>query len=192
MRLSLGCGCRLLPLPWLNLDIAPQNVPAGYKFVQRDLRNGLPFSDNMAELVHCAHSLDHLGINEAIGLLRECRRVMQPGAIARFIVMDLEAILKAYHEGRIDQFAKWQPAEWAGLRSPSLKMSLFLFGSMSRQRNYTGHWWAADFEGMQEIAERAGFSDIKRMEYGRSQSEIMQREALDDYPDHSIYVELKK
>lgn len=192
MRLSLGCGARLLPPPWVNIDYAPQQVPKGYTFWQRDLRDG-PLVDiprGSVELVHAEHVLDHLDLPCVISLLGECRRVLEPGGLARLVVMDMEAILDAFQEGRLDRFARWQPPEWAAYRSPYLKLGLFLLGSMAGQREYMGHWWLTDWVGMREVCEMAGFGNIRRMGFGESQSPILRLEVGDSYPDHSLYVEV--
>jgi len=190
LRLSLGCGAALLPPPWRNLDYAKQSIPKGYHFQLYDLRDGLPYPDNSVDLIHCAHALDHVSFYDAVALLKECKRVMCPMSVGRFIMMDFDAIWNAYQDRQVNTFAKWQPPEWGRLRSNALKLSLFLMGSMSGQREYTGHWWVTDFGGFREMASMAGFSDVKRMEYGKSQSRVIEIEVPEAYPDHSLYVEV--
>ena len=89
--LNLGCGLRFRP-DWTNLDNTSSNP-----YVQaHDCRQGIPFSDNSFEVVYHSHLLEHFPEHEALPLLRECHRILQPGGIIRVAVPDLEAIARLY------------------------------------------------------------------------------------------------
>ncbi len=64
-----------------TLRIARQATPPGEKlsFVQADARK-LPFRDGGADLVFCSLALHHFSENDALGVLREMRRVARVGA----------------------------------------------------------------------------------------------------------------
>jgi predicted SAM-dependent methyltransferase len=191
-RLNLGCACMLLPPPWHNLDKAPQMVETDYIFRQHDLRKPLPYADESVELIYCSHTLDHLPLASAVSCLRECHRVMVQGAVGRFVVMDFEMLMEAWADGEVWRFGTWQPKGWRGLRSGALRFSTFFMGSLSDEEEYTGHWWSADYAGMLEMCQKAGFANVKKLEYGQSQSRTMMLEAKDGFPDHSLFVEVVK
>jgi predicted SAM-dependent methyltransferase len=192
IKLNLGCGCIMLPSPWVNVDSATQVVPSGYRFRLQDLRMGLKEEDNSVSAIVSNHFVDHLYVLETVKLLIECRRVMKPGAVMRFSLMSLEDLLDAYALDEMGKFASQQPKEWAGFHSDALKFSLLLFGSMSGQREYTGHWWASDYDGVRELCEMAGFTNIEQAEYGKSQDPSIELLSLDSHPNQTIYVEVKK
>lgn len=111
-RLNLGCGHNAVD-GWDNYDRSPmimlRKIPALrgvlYKLkvlhadhmktwpeniIQRDLSKPLPYPDNTAEAVYSSHMLEHLYLDDARALLRECFRVLRPGGLIRFAVPDGE------------------------------------------------------------------------------------------------------
>ena len=89
--LNLGCGSRFHP-EWANIDSRPFNP----EILAHDLRIGIPFADNSFEVVYHSHLLEHLIKTQALGFLRECRRVLKPGGIIRVVVPNLERIVRNY------------------------------------------------------------------------------------------------
>ena len=82
-RLHLGCGPEILP-GWVNIDLHP------YPGVDRvlDVREGLPFED--VELIFAEHFLEHLELEDAWRLVRECRRVLADDGILRLTTPNLD------------------------------------------------------------------------------------------------------
>jgi predicted SAM-dependent methyltransferase len=191
-RLNLGCACMLLPPPWHNLDIASQDVGPGYVFKQHDLRKVLPYEDESVELIYCSHMLDHIPLSAATSFLKECHRVMVPGAVGRFVVMNFELLMDAWNDDEVWRFGDWQPKGWKGLRSKALRFSTFMMGSLSDEEEYSGHWWSADYAGLREMCQHAGFTNVQKSEYGKSQSKAIMLETKDGFPDHSLFVEVVK
>lgn len=89
--LNVGCGARFHPA-WVNVDA----VPAAPEVRAIDVRAGLPFGDGEFAVVYSSHVLEHLGADEAAGLLKQMHRVLAPGGIVRIVVPDLEAIAREY------------------------------------------------------------------------------------------------
>jgi SAM-dependent methyltransferase len=90
-RLNLGCGNRR-HAEWTNVDLHP----AGPDVQAADLRRPLPFPAGCFTAVYAAHVLEHLAPAEAVGLLRECHRVLRPGGAVRIVVPDLERCVRDY------------------------------------------------------------------------------------------------
>lgn len=88
---NLGCGGTWHP-EWVNFDFrpAPPHVRA------LDIRQRLPFADQSVDAVLHSHVLEHLSHDQALGLARECLRVLKPGGVLRAVVPDLEAIARRY------------------------------------------------------------------------------------------------
>lgn len=57
-----------------------------------DLRNRLPFPKNFVEFVYSSHTLEHLYPDEAIKLLKEIYRILQPNGIARIAVPSFDVM----------------------------------------------------------------------------------------------------
>jgi SAM-dependent methyltransferase len=117
MRLQLGCGPGKTPEGWINLDGSRNARLAKYPALRRvlkamhflpasllempwsadivihDLRKPLPFPDNSFCAVYGSHVLEHLYLEQAKRLLKECLRVLQPGGVLRLVVPDLQAIV---------------------------------------------------------------------------------------------------
>lgn len=89
--LNVGCGATFHP-DWINLDAAPVSPAVR----AHDIGKGLPFPDGHFRAVYASHVLEHFDPDDGLRLLRECRRVLEPGGIARIVVPDLEAIAGAY------------------------------------------------------------------------------------------------
>jgi predicted SAM-dependent methyltransferase len=54
-----------------------------------DLRRRLPFPDESVAVAYCSHTLEHLFPEDALKLLAEIRRVLEPDGIARIVVPDV-------------------------------------------------------------------------------------------------------
>jgi hypothetical protein len=97
---KLGMKRKLMPLlefpgKIYNLGSSPNDffqipgaIPLGLpdwewpftKFLLMDKKVGIPELDGTVATIHCYHFLEHLKGEDAISLLRECERVMIPGA----------------------------------------------------------------------------------------------------------------
>ena len=109
-KFHLGCGIIFLKNYlnigfWTNLE---QNKlyenPNGVQetvLLNFDLTNGIPASDNSLDVVYHSHMLEHLTNTEGIQFLKECNRVLKPGATMRLLVPDLGAFSKKYMESSL-------------------------------------------------------------------------------------------
>jgi predicted SAM-dependent methyltransferase len=98
--LNLGCGIRYHP-EWINIDIAP----SGKGVISHDLSQGIPLADRSCDAVYHSHLIEHLRQSDALQFMRECHRVMKPGAILRVAAPDLEQICRVYLE-KLEQALK--------------------------------------------------------------------------------------
>jgi hypothetical protein len=88
--LNLGCGAEVHSA-FVNVDL--RDAPG---VVQHDLRQGIPFGDKTYDLVYHSTMLSHLRPVDALGLTRECYRVLKPGGILRIVTEDLEQMCRVY------------------------------------------------------------------------------------------------
>jgi len=111
---NLGCGS-VWHSDWINLDVRPLSS----EIQAWNVENGLPFDDGSVDGCYASHLLEHLPMEEARRLLRECLRVLRSGGVVRLAVPDLEAIVREYlrvlaHAQAGDQVAVKQ-YEWISL-----------------------------------------------------------------------------
>jgi predicted SAM-dependent methyltransferase len=139
--LHLGCGFKFLD-GMINAD--------GNVFRKIDLwldvRNGLPFPDKSCAFIYSSHTLEHLFPNEAIALLREIRRALGDGGVARIAVPSFEYALEIARGTRVDDW----PRAFSG---PSAQAVNYLFCDGQ-------HKYAYDFDVLSTFAKEAGFEEI--------------------------------
>lgn len=73
-----------------------------------DFRYPLKVAENAIDGIFCEHTLEHLTYNQADGLLKECHRILKPGANIRIILPDLSLFIKNYSENNAEWFKKWE------------------------------------------------------------------------------------
>ena len=105
-RVHLGCGLDVRP-NWLNIDYLPE-APEIYReadrFLNWDLRAGLPLPDASLTVIYSSHFFEHLTFREAQRLVAECRRVLQPGGRLRTMLPSFARAFAAYSNGDAEMF----------------------------------------------------------------------------------------
>lgn len=93
LRLNIGCGTNVVP-GWINMDLdGPEGI------FRWDCRRGLPLDDGSTDFVFAEHVFEHLDRDAGLTFLRECRRCLRVGGIARIIVPDAGRYLQLYQGG---------------------------------------------------------------------------------------------
>lgn len=90
LKLHLACGPNIVK-GWENVDILKNP-----KIKHADLRKPLPYAEDSVDAIFHEHFIEHLTKNEAERFLRECYRVLKPGAAMRIGWPDLHKLLRAY------------------------------------------------------------------------------------------------
>jgi predicted SAM-dependent methyltransferase len=105
LKIHLGCGDDIKP-GWVNLDLRmsgsfPQihNLLPDTLLINYDLRLGLPLEDNSCNLIYSSHFFEHLEYEDALRLLRDCCRVLQPGGVFRACLPNFKGLFEAYLRG---------------------------------------------------------------------------------------------
>ena len=101
VKINFGSFINMSYHGWINSDIIDLNQFASqhrYKFLQLDVRQVLPFKEECVDLIFSSHMLEHLTKNEGLFFLRECYRVMKPGAVMRIVVPDAQRLINYYQE----------------------------------------------------------------------------------------------
>lgn len=102
------------------------------------------FEDRCAEYLYASNVLEHFPHAQTVDVLKEWRRVLQPGGKLFISVPDFDAAVKLYQ--------KCGYTEW---------INFHLFGDQKHALNY--HYTCFTFASLAKLVIDAGFSDVKRL-----------------------------
>jgi ubiquinone/menaquinone biosynthesis C-methylase UbiE len=85
--LNFGPGPNLLPEPWQNLDAS------------HDIRKRLRFDPDTVTAILAEHVIEHVPFLQALGFLRECLRVLEPGGVLRLGFPDISRFVHTQVDG---------------------------------------------------------------------------------------------
>lgn len=184
-RLHLGCGTHIVP-GWVNIDgswnaraakfpglrtalatlrLIPAEaarVPWTADVLCRDLTSRLPFADGSVSAIYSSHLLEHLYLEEADALLRDCARVLRPGGVIRVVVPDLRAIVQEYlsrPRAPDEEPAADRLNERLLLRTRRRAAHGFPF-SLYASKDLHSHKWMYDSDSLRWHLRRAGLAEI--------------------------------
>jgi len=92
LRLHIGCGQQAIA-DWINID--NQALPGVDQVL--DVRRELPYA-NVAS-IYAEHFLEHLSLDDGLGFLRACRRVLAPSGVLRLSTPNLDWVLATHYRG---------------------------------------------------------------------------------------------
>lgn len=174
---------------WINIDaIKAPNINCLY-----DSRKKLPFQDNSVKAIFCEHFFEHMDYSEEVPrFLSECHRVLQSDGVIRISVPNAEEYLKAYCNDDWDHMTRLRPLlnnRTDACYKCSYRTKMELVNMVFRQAHR--HRFAYDYETLEFVLDRYGFSVIERKEFNVSALE----ELKIDEParaSESLYVEARK
>jgi ubiquinone/menaquinone biosynthesis C-methylase UbiE len=173
-RLHWGCG-DVRPADWINSDI--QEGPG--IDITGDIQDGLPLKDESIDYITSQHALQQLKVYDVLEVLIELHRILAPSGVLRLCLPDFDKAIEAYRERKQDYFWCW---DWDTV-SGNFITQIMDFGYTRTPLN---------FEFMQELLRRAGFSHIEQTAYRQTASPYPEIIELDSRPDESFYVEAFK
>lgn len=185
LRVNVGCGpCG--KAGWTNIDI--DDFPGVDCFW--DCRKSLPFPDHSVKCIFTEHFVEHLDYNEEIPrFISDCHRVLEPGGVIRIIVPDGAKYMRGYSQGGWEELAKIRPlrdgltdAHFGSKYNTRMELVNVVF------RQYFEHKFAWDYETMEFVLRKFGFSKTYLQAFGKS---MMDGLAIDmpERASESLYVE---
>ena len=107
----------------------------------------------------------NIALEEFRAALRETHRILKDGGPFRFVLPDLESIIKGYTNAESeDRAIKFMTNTLLGSKRRNRSLSGFL-------RDWWGgskHLWMWDYESIKKELMNAGFSEIRRAQFGDS------------------------
>ncbi len=201
-RLHLGCGPNT-PEGWINLDgswnawlgkhprlrrllkalhVVPATLPDiswSPNILIHDVRRRLPFHDNFLSAIYASHLLEHLYLEEAKTLLKECFRVLKPAGVLRMVVPDLRAVVLEYMGenafGNSSNSDTMCPGDRLNkrlhLRSPEPPSGNAIYRLYRALKDFHSHKWMYDADSLMYHFKWAGFVDVEEMQFLQSRIE---------------------
>ena len=149
-KLHLGAGAGPLA-GWLNTDLVVYHDDVTHL----DATKPFPIPDASFDYVYGEHLIEHLPLERAAAMLKECARILRPGGRVRFATPPLETILGMYAGLHPDALAwaseTWPPSEWKG-QGPT--NACLVLNALFRQ---WGHQFLYDKASLEGLLTRAGF-----------------------------------
>lgn len=159
-RLHIGCG----PFPiegWLNVDKFVQSRMVSYM----DASQIYPFSDKSFCFIYAEHLFEHLTLDEALNMLRECYRVLQPQGILRLSMPDLDFLIQLYLHPEAEMHRKY--IDWSVRQFMPEVVRLYPNGSFHAMyvlNNFYrawGHQLIYDKQGIAQLLSECHFEGIQ-------------------------------
>ena len=186
LRLNIGAGNRWSS-GWTNIDHDEADAPD----VKLDVgEKALPYPAGSVSALYCSHMIDHLDLRRGLFFLRECFRVLAPGAPIRLTCCDLAVFIRGYQEGTLARFAYMQPVEYQQFQEPGVLFGIIGCGALSDRPWYSGHRQLYDGPGLCEVLEHVGFVQAGVYESDEQSPEFWDTDL--PFPDHTATVEALK
>ncbi len=177
-----------------------------------DLKKGIPAPDGSVDAVYHSHLLEHVDRDAVPAFLAEIWRVLRPGGVHRVVVPDLERYARDYldslerglgdpqargrHDAKVSQMILQMVRREASgsSKQPRLQRQVenLLLGD-ARKRGET-HMWMWDRVNLSDALRRAGFRDIRVLDWQTSRiprwNDLgLDRQSGGEYKPGSLYVE---
>lgn len=175
-RLNWGCGSWIVP-DWINSDIKDD---PGIELVG-DLRTGLDLPDDDLDYAVSVHALNMISYPDLVPALAELRRVLRVGGVLRLVLPDLDLAMRAYLDGDRSFFVI--PDEDETTLGGKLITQILWYG-------WTVTLFTEDFA--RAVLVRAGFSEVRRCDFGESPSGLDGITDLDNRERESMFIEAVK
>lgn len=145
MKLHLGCGKRYIP-GYIHIDAVE------YPHIDHvSTIDHLSFiQDESVEVIYNCHVLEHFKRKEVGRVLAEWRRVLKKGGVLRTAVPDFEKICEIYMKYK----------DISKVIGP-------IFGKQDYLYNI--HYNVFDFESLSEVLNHAGFGEIKKYDWRKTE-----------------------
>jgi hypothetical protein len=177
---QFGCGL-CAPPSWRNFDagpafwlqyhlpiLKPTLLKRGFPLYPVSIEygnviKGLPVTAGSAEAVYCSHVLEHLALDEFRATLRNVFTYLRPGGTFRFVLPDLQGLVRGYiNSSDAEAASRFMRESYLGVDSQGKGLSRLLRMVFGR----SAHLWMWDEKSMTRELDHAGFTAIRRAQLG--------------------------
>lgn len=179
-KVSVQFGCGLwAPATWKNYDVSPalrlQKIPILGNLIPKgpfgdwpknvkygNIITGLPLPDGSVDHLYCSHVLEHLALEDFRTALRNSYQLLKPGGVFRFVLPDLEGLVKAYQNNNsTDASMEFMEESYLGRHQRAKGFKGFVREWLGNSK----HLWMWDFKSMKKELEAVGFKSVRRAYY---------------------------
>ena len=150
-KLNIGCGPAPLP-GWVNVDLAPHSS----EVIRMDATKRFPYLNDTFSHVFSEHMIEHVDLDGARNMIRECYRVLRPGGRIRIVTPDRDFLtgltMRPLSQLQRD-YIRWSCHHFAPEATPSGAVVVEFF-----QRLW-GHQHIFDRTELWGLMCKSGFSD---------------------------------
>lgn len=164
-KLQIGAGASSLQ-GWLRTDISPISSETMYL----DATKRFPFDDSTFDYIHTEHMIEHISWQDALRMLKECRRILKSTGTLRVATPDLAVMLDLYN--RRDSLAERYVAYIADVAGqgfladiPIRHHPVFVINTVFYD---WGHRFLYDAETLMATMRLAGFTSMRGCASGQS------------------------
>jgi predicted SAM-dependent methyltransferase len=204
LNIQYGCGWSA-PREWINFDASPtlrfERIPLiGQLYTKNksrfpnnvlygDIVKGLPISQNSCERVYCSHVLEHLSLEDFNTVLGNSYSILRPGGIFRFVLPDLEYLVKQYCSNTSSDAAiVFIRESGLGREKRARNLKDFFISTLGNSQ----HLWMWDYKSVEQELKETGFVGIRKAFFGDSGDDMFQKVEEIERWDNCLGVECKK
>ena len=163
MKINVGCGGECRP-GWLNVDNTEKWQKVNYPITYMNAIKPWPYEDNKFTAVLSEHMVEHIPREQNKLFFSEAYRTLKPGKTARITCPD-----RKFFENLTDNSHPFVINYCREILSNAIP-------NAERVRTRTlkdqGHVWIPTEDMLIEAMEEAGFKNVRRVEYGKSDVRI--------------------
>lgn len=185
VKLNIGSYINMFYYGWGNTDILDLNGFAdheSYMFKQHDSTKPFPVRDGFVDLIFTSHMVEHLSKQDTMVFLKECYRMMKPGAHIRIAVPNVGLLMQQYIDHDLEYLKHISPA------AEECACDIEKFSEVA----LANHKQVIDACNLKMFLERAGFRDVSVSDPFHSRSDIMEKETIVSHPTISLVMEATK
>jgi SAM-dependent methyltransferase len=161
-KLQLGASFKGFP-GWFNTDLFPERWPV----VRMDATRPFPLPDAAFQFIFSEHMIEHVPLDHARRMLRECFRVLRPGGWIRIATPDLARIVQLYAEPNLPAHQRYFARSVASF---GLARDLPPQATTVNSLFYLhGHRFIFDEASLIILFREAGFTHLRRCRPGESE-----------------------
>lgn len=173
--LNFGCGPNV-HTSFINLDFA-----WGPRIdICCDITQGLPLPSRSLDGIFTEHCLEHIAFDACCGVLKECHRVLRPGATLRIVVPDAGLFANLYVQAQAGAAVQFPYARDYPTSTPMMHLNRIF-------RDH-GHLFAYDVPTLSRLLNECGFVEVVPCSFrqGRNPNLLLDSEVR---ACESLYVE---
>jgi len=163
-KIAIGTGGKVYPGWWCG-DINRRH-PEEHII---DATQKLPFEDSSVSFLHTENMLEHITFQQNRCFLKEIKRILKPGGIARLVTHSITPMMGLYTDTPTElqrDYIKWGNKRFSGFFDHDGDDNPVF--SINRAFNCHGHKFLFDERTLRDLIKSIGFTKIEKCEINKS------------------------